>query len=575
MASPRTPRPRWPARLWPWAAVLLFWGWAAWPLLLWTDRLAFAGKLTTDNIVSAWFYDFVSRGLATGGDIQWLRPLHHPRPFPTATEFPAVMDAVLAAPLGWLLGWPRQWGATQALALLVNGLGGAWLARSLGARGLGTVVAGCLAILCRPVWKDLVMARMNAVWPGFGLMALAGLITAMQARKLPGALLAAALAAVCGALMATIYPPALLLLAPFGLVLVLEGARGASWGRRLLAGLAVAGGLALALDELRRIAATRSGEAGLGTVACPDRWGTLNAIDLWRLQPESFQGLSEPALVLTAWMAAPLALLGRRRLAAALSLLGLVAYGLLSLGPCTEWAEGEPLNAVDWLILGPLLREGWRLAGPLHDMTRFAGVAMLVAAVLTGLGLDALAGKGRLRGLLALALAAALPGHVQWLVLSERLSPKKWHDASVPATALFLRALPAADRGPAIELPFDRKQQFLSVIGAPEPPRLNPLRPGDNPPVEEPFVQGLYRLGFGRSTEPLAPADPRHLRWAFFDPDRCNQGGVPASACEPAVEAALEAALGPSRRLSDSRTRVWCLGEWSDAALELSIPGPT
>ena len=570
-SNPASRRGPW-ARLWPWLAVLAFWLWSAWPLLVWTDTQAFAGKLTTDNVVSAWFYDFASRALASGWDLQTLSQLNHPRPHATSVEFPAVMDAVLAAPLGWLFGWPRQWGAAQALALLVNGLGGAALARSLGARGLGTVAAGCLAILCRPVWKDLVMARMNAVWPGIGALALAGLVAALGARRARAAIAWAALAAGMGALAATIYPPGLLLLAPLGVALVSGPAIEARWSRRALALAALAGGLALAAPELHRILESRSGQAGLGELGCPDRWAALNAVDLWRSRPNGSQGLSEPALVLTSWALAPLALLHRRWRTALAALAVCGAYLVLSLGPCTEWTEGVawPLGRVAGV--GPALTEAWRLAGPLHDFGRFAGVAVVGAAVLFGLGIDGLAGRGRVRATLAAAIAAATIGHVQWVVLSERMSPAKWHDARPPATARFLAALPAGELGPAAELPFDRKQQFLSLIGAPEPPRLNPLRPGDHPPVRQPIVEFIYALGWGQLANlPDAPpaADATRVRWVFFSSNRCHTGGVRAAACDPKVPAALTEALGSPRALDDG-TLVWAVGGWGPAATALS-----
>lgn len=551
--------------------VVAWWWWCAWPLLAWTDSLAFAGKLTTDNVVSAWFYDFVSRALAAGRPLSHLTPLNHPSPYPTSVEFPATLDAVMAAPLGWLFGWPRQWGAAQALALLVNGLGGAALARGLGARGIGVFVGGALAILCRPVWKDLVMARMNAVWPGLAAAALGLLLCSLRSRRPLAAGVAACLAAALGALAAAVYPPGLLLFAPLGAALVLDAVVQAPWRRWWVLGVAVGGGLALAVPELRRILETRSGEAGLGELGCPDRWASLNAVDLWRLRPNGKQGLSEPGLVLTSWVAAPLALLAPRRLATAAVLALAALWLVLSLGPCTEWTEGQSWALSRAPLVGAPLRALWRAAGPLHDFSRFAGVATLLAGVLTGVGLEALAGKSRARLALTVAVAALLLGHVQWVVLSERLSPTKWHDASPPETARFLRALPPADHGPAAELPFDRKRQFLSVIGAPEPPRINPLRPGDNPPLRDPLVEWLYALGFGRPRPgpEAVPGDTAPVRWVFYDANRCTGGGVRPTACGPAVLTPLRETLGEPRRLADG-TLVWSVGPWSEAARALS-----
>jgi hypothetical protein len=207
----------------------------------------------------------------------------------------------------------------------------------------------------------------------------------------------------------------------------------------------------------------------------------------------------------------------------------------------------------------------------LHDFSRFAGVATLVAGVMLGVGLDALGSRSWLRWAVAALGGCALLGHVQWVVLSERLSPTKWHDAAPPATAGFLSALPEEDRGPAAELPFDRKRQFLSVIGAPEPPRLNPLRPGDNPPVRQSGVEWVYALGFGRLQDlPVNPElDPTWVRWVFFDANRCTGGGVRPSACGAEVQRSLRETLGSPRTLADG-TLVWSVAPWSAAAAVLT-----
>ncbi|MEC8423679.1 MAG: hypothetical protein VX000_07870, partial [Myxococcota bacterium] len=140
---------RWQAWL-PWLGVVLFSLYAG--SNFWTTRdAAFAGKLSSDNVVSMWFYDVASRSLAQGTWPEILSDFNHPRPWPRIKEFPALMDAVLAAPVGWLLDYPHQWNATLGLAVLVNGIGTALLARGAGARGVGLVVAGCLGALCRPV----------------------------------------------------------------------------------------------------------------------------------------------------------------------------------------------------------------------------------------------------------------------------------------------------------------------------------------------------------------------------------------------------------------------------------------
>ena len=49
-------------RLWPAVVVAIFAGWMTHPL--WVDSgMVFAGKLSTDNIVTPWYYDFVARAV--------------------------------------------------------------------------------------------------------------------------------------------------------------------------------------------------------------------------------------------------------------------------------------------------------------------------------------------------------------------------------------------------------------------------------------------------------------------------------------------------------------------------------
>lgn len=546
----------------PWLGVLAFSLYAG--ATFWTrGDAAFAGKLSSDNVVSMWFYDVVARSLAEGVLPTHMSDFNHPSPWPRTKEFPAIMDAVLAAPLGWLFDFPRQWNATLGLAVLVNGLGTALLARGAGARGVGVLVAGCLGALCRPVWKDFVMARMNAVWIGLPAGALGLSLMALRMerpgfgaamRRLPLAVAAAAL----GALAATVYPPYLLLFAPAA---VLLGAapiwRSQGWALLpLLAALAL--GAAMAWPELSAILEGRQGD--MARKVCPDAYGALAWDALWRTRPSAYHGLSLPGTAAWGWVLAPLVLLHRRRGAGVLLAAATGLWVLLSLGPCAGDLAGESLHPEAWPLIGPLLPGLWEAGAPLHDYGRFAAVGVVQAAVLGALGLEGIAGdKGWTRRLLALGLGAVAVGQVQFYVLSEGLDPQKWHPVSEPAVAAHLRA--AGEEGfPAVELPFDRKQQFLSPIYAPGP-RLNPLRPGDRAPLRQPFIEWLMAVGKADLSQPTPTPDQARtsgIRRVYLDAGRCQGGGVKPQACGAAVQSALTDVLGAPTEVAPG-VSVWVI----------------
>lgn len=555
----RTTSSPWRAAL-PWLAVTAFAIYAG--ATFWTTSdAAFAGKLSSDNAVSMWFYDVVSRSLGEGRWPEMLSDLNHPRPWPRSKEFPAVMDAVIAAPLGWLLDYPQQWNATLGLAVLVNGLGTAVLARGAGARGVGIVVAGCLGALCRPVWKDFVMARMNATWIGIPAAALGLSLMALRVER-PGMRAAlrrlpiAILAGLVGALAATVYPPYLLLFAPAAFLLgVAPVWRSRGWAL-LPMGIALGVGAAVAWPELAGIMESRQGD--FTRPGCPDAYGALVADALWNTHPSAFHGLSLPGTAKFGWVLAPLALLHRRR-GTSLLLLGATAlWTLLSLGPCAVARPGLPLHPESWPLIGFMLPSLWKAGAPLHDYGRFAAVAVLQAGVLGGLGLDAIAGeKSWLRRLLAMGAGAAVVGQVQFYVLSEGLDPQKWHPISEPTVATDLK-LHSDAAFPTVELPFDRRLQFITPIFAPGP-RLNPLRPGDATRVRQPFVEWIMAVGKGdlsRAIPTAAEARSSGLKRIYLDPDRCHGGGVKRQACDPIIGETLTALLGEPEPL-DEGVLVW------------------
>ena len=197
---------------WPLAAVTAFALWFTSPLWMTTDRV-FVGRLSTDGVVTPWLYDFVARSWRDGIPFDRLTDFDWPVSQNRMSEFPDVADAMLAAPLAWWLGWPAQWGATLSLAMVINGLGMALLARAVGCRWLGVCTAGAMGVMMRPVWADIVMGRLNVAFPGIVALAAAMTLLTIPRGKLGLRLVGAVAATAIGATSALIYPPFLLLLA--------------------------------------------------------------------------------------------------------------------------------------------------------------------------------------------------------------------------------------------------------------------------------------------------------------------------------------------------------------------------
>lgn len=536
----------------PWLGVVAFGLWAAAPILQ-ADGEVFAGRLSTDNVVTPWFYDLVARLLADGRDTDWLIGLRHPSPLARTVEFPSDWDARLLAPLSWWAEWPRSWGLIQTAALLVNGLGAAILARGLGARGPGIVVAGILGVVCRPVWKDLIMARMNAAFPGLAVGALGAWLWTVRTKG--SGLGTAALAVGLGVAATLVYPPYVALLVPFG-VLFGWGPVWKAKGSARLRALAVVGLVAvLTVPALQDIAASGMRKAvACSNITCPTAQNAVSWDRIFLSAPDWREGLSLPGSVAAALWLWPLALWARPRRAVVGASVLIGGLLFLSLGPCASWSATQRVD----LAALPFGWDRWVAyilckLEPIHDYNRLLTLGVTLAGVLGGVGVHALAGHPRrswLRWLAVVGVAGAAVGQAQWVVLSESLSPTKWHRADPPATARHIADTPVADRGLVLELPFDRSAQFLSILAEPSVPRGNPLRPGDRPPMQDTFWRWAYAVGKGQSVEaePLpAAVKASGVRWVYFDEDRCANAAQ--TACTASTHATLRRVLGAPKRV--------------------------
>ena len=171
-------------RNWPWLLAGLF-AFGLCGSLLVAGNHVFVSDLQGDGVITPWIYDFTARELAEG---RWPAALtDFDFPFPrglSETErslFATVppIDAVLMAPLAWLLAWPAQWNLTVFVAMLLNAAGAVALARSMGCRSLGLVVASVLAVASGPIWLEAFEGRANCMFPGLTLLSMAALFQAL------------------------------------------------------------------------------------------------------------------------------------------------------------------------------------------------------------------------------------------------------------------------------------------------------------------------------------------------------------------------------------------------------------
>jgi hypothetical protein len=532
---------------WPWVVLAWLVGWICWPLLTGGDRI-FIGRIATDAAVTLWFYDLIARSAElpyTLSDFDW------PDAWPRGLEFPSAVDAAMVAPIGRLVDWPARWGVIQTAVVAINALGAALLARAAGCRGAAIVVGGGLALMSRQLWFDLVAARMNAVWPGLAAAALGAWLLCLE-HRLSWAARAAlvGVAAWLGALAGAVYPPYLVMLVPAGAILGIGTLReqrrwsGLLWGGLpvLLALLWVGGDLA----EMTTLRTTRQ----LAAMKCPD---SVHALDIaWLARPDASGGLSLPGLSLASWLLVPLALLHPRRGAALLVAVTAAVLLAMSLGPCPS-LEGAALSLWRTAEEEAQWRALWQPLDRLTDFGRLASGAAVLLALLSALGVDALR---RLWWPLSVVAAVATLSLGATLLMAEIRQPDKWHPFTTPLSAEFLAQ---AAPGPAVELPFDRSGQFLSVIASPDRPRVNPLKAGPRP-QSNPFIVWLLQIGRGQVIERTFDEDDIHnsgVRWVLMEPDRCMSGGVPLSACSEEVFSTLEETFGAPLQEAGGRLLIW------------------
>ena len=558
-------------RFWPLGVVGLAWFLICGPLLGAGDQVF--GLLAGDGIRAAWFQDFVARNAFSWGELRVLGDFDWPNPRPRYEELSTIADSVLLAPLAWLWPWPGQWSVLQAMAVLVNGLALAWLARVVGCRGLGMCVAGCLGVCVLQVLKELHMGRINAAWVGFAVAALASWLQVLSKKGAPWQVLAkqGLLAAILGAFAVSVYPPWIALLAPMGLILGWKAFLQADGATRLASGLALGGGALLAAPQLRAILRSPRAQFDLEAPSVTQGIGAhlggdlhvdmvLSVSDWLSIVPPSGAGI-QPGVVVGTW-ALVLFLLPfvARRGRVLLLICWAGVLGVLSMG------AGSPVGGV-------LSQQAWNTLGVLHDFGRFATAAGVVAALAAGIAIsDAWETGSRRKRQLVLGMSVLAVAHAVTVSVGTIRDPQRWSRVlEFPGTA-YLKQAPSK---PTVELPYGERLGFLSVLAAPDSPRVNPInldRP-DTRPSE--VVRWFGQLGVG-DVPAVAPTRAAIARSGIgrvvFDTHRCGRPysnesprvypwprEVPVRACGESVSQAIEQVLGAPKEVVEG-VFVWEFG---------------
>ncbi len=249
-----------------------------------------------------------------------------------------------------------------------------------------------------------------------------------------------------------------------------------------------------------------------------------------------------------AWVLAGLALAHPRLGRSAAWVLAWTA--VLAMGPCPGFTDHNQWALQALPGIGGLVDRAWCAVGVLHDFGRLNTAAVVLAAALSAVGVEAVRlGIPRLGGVLAVGLALGAGGHALGMAQERVEDPQFW----APIPTLDSASLVAEFKtGPVAELPFDRHGQFLSVLEHPHLKRVNPFNPTDPPPDRMDFHAWLYALGQGTLLEPIpstAAAKRSGIGWIVFDPSRCDLPfTAKALACAPAIPRALHRLLGPPTR---------------------------
>lgn len=514
----------------------------AWPLYGFGGL--FLQDLANDALRAPMMHQLQAWQLLHGRPLDELWGWNWPRAQPVSEVMPPSVDVWLTAPLWWLLGWPGAWRAAQVGAVLVNGLGAAWLARSLGARGPGLVVAGLVSALAAPSWREILLGHPNTALPGLAAAALAAWLDALR-----GGWGRVVLAALVGALAATLFPPWLLLLTPPALVWVGERRAEASLSRGVAA---LVGGVALAAPVLVAMGGVRAGK-GLADFAeaCPTAGMVVLGQDLARWGPPSWTGEVAPWMAAGAWLALLSPLVAGRRGRGLLFPAGwAVLLGVASVGPCPAW--GPALGTQHAAGLGVL----GAAVGVLNNLGRVLALSQLLLGVTLGLALDAAWEGGGWRRALVVPLVGLTLAGSAWPLRGELLDGRHYKRVPESAQAAFL-----ADKEPAViaDLPYDQAGQLVVALQTLGFARVNPPTPFTPRDRRDPFVNWLHDLGEGRlGTAPsAAQAAASGVRWVFHDRSRCAPPRMPTDApCRAAVRAALSRVLGAPREL-DADVVVW------------------
>ncbi|MEC7988277.1 MAG: hypothetical protein VX278_24130 [Myxococcota bacterium] len=520
----------------PWLLVLIFCIWFTHPL--WSHpHLFFAVHPTGDNIRSMHFYDFIGHELWNNEPITTFHQFDVPDSPSVREYFPAILEAYIMAPLVWLFPWPQHWPIILCASLLINAYGAMLLVRSLGGGKINMTLVGCAVITLRPIWADIANGRINSITPGYALFAFACSLLLLK-HTLDGKKISSFKrslsfvgAVVFGYCAALVYPPYILLLLPFGFIILLFYIRRKPIGNLTILLVAVLFTLILSSSELEAIKGINDTNFNCQNVGCGSERHIVRLQNLFLTAPLS---LVQGGISILPWIGGLLVLVSRKRLLYVSLLAIIIVYSLLSGGPCPTWMNQSVQEQLQFLQ--PI----WCQSSGIHDFRRYSTIVAVMLVVLSGAGLQRLL-VGNYTQIPTLILCTLGLGWAAQQRQQEILDRSLWH--ALPQEQILSEFVSENDL--IVELPYDLHYQFVSALIEKDIRRLNPYE--NQIDKRDPFSRWIHEIGYGRLPKDIPSREVIYgagIDWIFFDRTRCEYAIAPKAGCQQKIVTLLTRTLG-------------------------------
>ena len=504
-----------------------------------THRI-FAEGLSSDNLMSAYYYQLYANSFESGFPVQKMNAFDHPSPHNIQDQFPSTFDAQLFAPIMALDSWPTNWAYLHTLILGIGWISWLSLGWALGCRGWLLAALGIQGFLFRPMWTQFLLGRYNLVFSSLLVLAIA-LLLMTQKRYLTNHTIPLTIRILSILLFVPIalwgfllYPPFAIMMLPFGVYVAIQSIQRNKGSQWYIAGLIFIACIC-AVPFVQSIASSQSSQIGqCNTNLCP----VPATILTWsRIQPFT-QDIALPSMSIARenwWMLiiSILAVQSWRRLFLLLLPITLI---LLSMGPCPDTPVGKAFLEGIWNTIPSLSC----MIPYIHDLSRLGMIGMLFIPFCYVLCVK--------RNGLTTAIFVLITIHLLWRSHYEIGESPYWWKAE--ENHPIIQHIEKNKPGVIVELPFDQALQFISAIHNPNVSRINPWAMNAKPPISNESLSFLYEAGYEQSVQSTPSREGFEalgLNVIYYDKQRCRKTKL----CREIPEKFITPVLGSPTILSD------------------------